>query len=84
MLKIHELAHHFDRKTGRGFFELVAVELDPAGRFVSLGALSQFHYGPDSDYDALRRQAEADTLRHYQRIQALASRLSSSRPASES
>ncbi len=71
MLQIHELAHHFDRKTGRGFFELVAVELDAAGRFVSLGALSQFHYGLDSDYAALRRQAEADTLRHYRRIQAL-------------
>lgn len=75
MIQIHELAHHFDRKTGRGFFELVAVELDAEGKFVSLGALSQFHYGLDSDYLALRRQAETDTRRHYQRIKTFAAQL---------
>ncbi len=71
MLQIHELSHIFDRKSGRGSFELVAVELDASGRFLNLGAWGQFHYTLDSDYPALRRQAEADTLRHYQRIQAL-------------
>ncbi len=75
MLQIHELSHIFDRKSGRGSFELVALELDAGGRFLNLGAWGQFHYTLDSDYPALRRQAAADTLRHYQRIQALEAHL---------
>jgi hypothetical protein len=71
MLTTHELSHQFDRKSGRGSFELVALELDAQGRFLNLGAWGLFHYTLDSDYPALRRQAEADTLRHYQRILAL-------------
>lgn len=65
------LADGFDAKTGRGSFELIAIELDGEGRFAGAGALGQFHYTHQSDYAAVRRQAEADTIAQYRRIQAL-------------
>ncbi len=71
----HQLAHAFDSKTGRGSFELLAVELDGDGRFVSAGALGQFHYTHQSDYPSVRRQAEADTTAQYRQICALRTQL---------
>lgn len=65
------LAQGFDAKTGRGSFELIAIELDGEGRFAGAGALGQFHYTHRCDYAAVRRQAEADTIAHYRRIQTL-------------
>ena len=71
----HELARAFDPKTGRGSFELLAVELDGDGRFVSAGALGQFHYTHQSDYPSVRRQAESDTVAQYRQIRALRAQL---------
>ncbi len=64
----YEVSQHFDRKSGMGSFELMAVELDEQGRFKGLGALGQFHYSHDCDYPQLRAQAEKDTVRHYEAI----------------
>lgn len=65
------LAQGFDAKNGRGSFELIGIELDGEGRFLGAGALGQFHYTHQSDYAAVRRQAEADTIAQYRRIEAI-------------
>jgi hypothetical protein len=75
MMIAHEVSHFFDRKTGRGSFELVGVETDTDGRFVALGAFGQFHYSHENDYAGVRRQAEADTIRRLQQIRAFEGRL---------